>query len=66
MKKINNVTGEIRAGFAEMIQGSSQIEHEMQELAEIIRRTIDRINVFILLYFSFSAQKMVSRIFIGG
>lgn len=44
MKKINNVTGEIRAGSAEMIEGGAQIGHEMQELAEITRKTTDRIN----------------------
>ena len=44
MKKINGVTGEIRAGSAEMIEGGAQIEREMQELAEITRKTTDRIN----------------------
>lgn len=44
MKKINGVTGEIRAGSAEMIEGGAQIAHEMHELAEITRKTTDRIN----------------------
>ena len=43
MKKINDVTEDIRSGSAEMIEGSTQIGGEMRDLAEITRKTTDRI-----------------------
>ena len=44
IKRINDVTSEIKAGSAEMLAGDSQIEQEMQKLAEITLETTDSMN----------------------
>ena len=44
MKKIDGVTGDIKSGSAEMIEGGAQIGCEIHELAEITHKITDRIN----------------------
>ena len=44
LKKINGVTGEIRSGSVEMLEGGNQIAYEMQKLAQTAQETTDRMN----------------------
>ncbi len=41
IKKINEITGDVKAGSTEMLAGGSQIAEEMQKLTDITRETAD-------------------------